>query len=188
MSSYFRYDHDLSNIEQYILNLDFFRSRQQNAWKNKFEIEFSEWNRAHYLLSDLSGLSSQLETLSTVPLLGYSSTAEKKLELQSYSRKEITTSLSQDDRQFLQQHARNYVLSRAKVDDMIADGQLVTGVPIKLQTMLEKRLLIENFDQCVAAYNEWVSRTGIGKSYDQSKFEQDVVTETKNWHSAPMLK
>ena len=52
VNSYFEYERDLPNIEQYILNLRVFQ--QYNTpltWADRWDISWSDWNRMHYLLS-----------------------------------------------------------------------------------------------------------------------------------------
>jgi hypothetical protein len=47
-----------------VLGLGIFNSQQKKkTWKDIFEIEFENWNRFHYLLSDLSGIGKQLKNL-----------------------------------------------------------------------------------------------------------------------------
>jgi hypothetical protein len=64
---------------------------------------------------------------------------------------------------------------------------LVTGVPIKLQTMMEKKLLVSNFGQCVEVYNQWVSANGIGTMYTEEQLGAIVSNEIREWHNRPLL-
>ena len=78
VSSYFYYEKHMPDLEKYILNLDIFHGTQRLSWKDTFDIDFQDWNRCHYLTSDLSGIGHQL----SVPQLTYDAPAAK-LELQS---------------------------------------------------------------------------------------------------------
>jgi hypothetical protein len=65
-------------------------------------------------------------------------------------------------------------------------------VPIKLQTMLEKKLLINNFDECVATYNFCMTDKhrlikGMGDPYDQDDINQLAYDEIQRWHITPKL-
>lgn len=52
VNSYFEYDRDLPNIEDFILNLNIFKSTTRPlTWQDRFDISWSDWNRMHYLLS-----------------------------------------------------------------------------------------------------------------------------------------
>jgi hypothetical protein len=52
VNSYFEYERDLPNIENYILNLAPFRDLDQaKDWQYRFNISWQDWNRMHYLLS-----------------------------------------------------------------------------------------------------------------------------------------
>ena len=51
INSYFNYENDLPNIENYILNLTPFKGLSTCTWENKFNISWDDWNRMHYLLS-----------------------------------------------------------------------------------------------------------------------------------------
>lgn len=52
VNSYFEYERDLPNIEDYILNLSPFKDVDNlSNWKDQFGITWQIWNRMHYLLS-----------------------------------------------------------------------------------------------------------------------------------------
>jgi hypothetical protein len=52
VNSYFEYERDLPNIEQYILNLrPFDHATTPLTWNDKWDITWADWNRMHYLLS-----------------------------------------------------------------------------------------------------------------------------------------
>lgn len=52
VNSYFEYERDLPNIENYILNLGVFKDFEYTrCWADYFGISWDAWNRMHYLLS-----------------------------------------------------------------------------------------------------------------------------------------
>jgi hypothetical protein len=52
VNSYFEYERDLPNIENFILGLNIFKSvKNPLTWQDRFDISWNEWNRMHYLLS-----------------------------------------------------------------------------------------------------------------------------------------
>jgi hypothetical protein len=90
VSSYFYYDQQLPNIENYILNLPIFAGKSSRvSWQDKFGLDFHDWNRCHYYDSDIGTValerpeefSQLLLSTETVPI---DIDAEFKKFLQSY--------------------------------------------------------------------------------------------------------
>jgi hypothetical protein len=55
VNSYFEYERDLLNIEQYILNLRIFQKPLPGrTWLDRWDISWQDWNRMHFLLSLVS--------------------------------------------------------------------------------------------------------------------------------------
>jgi hypothetical protein len=193
VNSYFEYDNDMNRLEDYILNLSLFKNQhKKKTWKEIFQIEFDEWNRCHYLISDLSGVGLQLEKKSQLKLTYEPSNSEHSLQLQSLNSSVIGQNLTLQDQNFLVQHHQNYKKASDAIHELVENKVLVTGVPIKLQTMLEKRLLVRNFDECVEKYNQymtedWSDLKGLGPVYEQEQINQICQDEIKNWHYLPQL-
>lgn len=190
VASYFEYERDLPNIEQYIMSLDIFGSQPKKNWASTFSIEFSDWNRCHYLASDLSGIGAQLPAPRNMPRIEFDSSDQlDSVELAPVTSKNaIASSLSDGDQQFLSQHVLRYVSAYRAIDQLVKNKVLVTGVPIKLQTMMEKKLLIKNFDQCVDVYNQWTKVNDLGRPYTDQDIVQQAKLELKQWHVMPLLK
>ena len=185
VNSYFEYEKHLPNIEQYILGLDIFGDQPKSNWADRFKIEFQDWNRCHYLASDLSGFSAQLSAPDQLRL-GWN--APNRLELQPVtSQRGIVSGLSTQDQQFVKQHFNQYITVHQAIDQLVENKILVTGIPIKLQTMMEKSRVIRNFDQCVQVYNQWVEKNKIGTVYSDSQIDQNVFDEIARWHAVPKL-
>ena len=92
--------------------------------------------------------------------------------------KNIVAALDPRDRSFLEHKASSYVKSLKNIEELIDLGVLVTGIPIKLQTMAEKRKIIRNFDQCVETYNRWVENNpGIADKVSDSDCHAQDLTE-----------
>jgi len=194
VNSYFKYDQDLSQIEDYILNLSIFNNQsKKKTWKDMFNIEFAEWNRCHYLISDLSGIGKQLSNDQEKLQLTFNSTqTNSQLQLQSLSQPEIKQSLTTTDQKFLLDNASNYKKTKDAIQELVDHKILVTPVPIKLQTMLEKKLLVKNFDECVEAYNRVMTDPhslikGLGAPYNPMDIDNIVTNEIGQWHTPPRL-
>lgn len=188
VSSYFEYEKHLCNIEQYILDLDIFHNQRKKDWHDTFGIAFADWNRCHYLVSDISGLGLQLELdhAGSVPQLSYQSQAQLELR-PTVTKSTVPMNLSAADKQFLKQHASHYMDTDRAIQDLVTRKVLITGIPIKLQTMLEKKLIIKNFDQCVEIYNDWVSKNNLGEPYLPSTIMQLALDEVTKWHATAQL-
>ena len=174
VQSYFNYERDIVNLEQYVLGLRIF-PHQQITWQNSFGQSWHDYNRCHYLTSDLSGLGRRLEQ----PQLTYQPGT-------AVTVRDVYNNLSVQDQQFMQQQGMNYVQTQQRIDELVRNKVLVTGVPIKLQTMLEKRLLIENFDQVVVWYNQWVSDNQLGDPYDAAATSRRAQDEILYYHAADL--
>jgi len=188
VNSYFEYETHLPKIEEYILGLDIFGGQQTKSWNDTFGIEFQDWNRCHYLVSDMSGISAQLPAPDNLQLTFDSTDQLDSIDLAPVvTKNEIFNSLSAGDRQFVRQNSSKYITSYKAIDELVQDKILVTGVPIKLQTMMEKRQLIRNFDQCTEAYNHWVKATGIGDPYTDTDIKKIALDEISSWHTISRL-
>ena len=188
VNSYFEYETHLPKIEEYILGLDIFGGQPTKSWNDTFGIEFQDWNRCHYLASDISGISAQLPAPGNLQITFDSTDQLDSIDLAPViTKNEILNSLSTGDKQFLQQHTSNYINSYKAIDELVQHKILVTGVPIKLQTMMEKRKLIKNFDQCVEAYNQWVKENRVGDHYTDADIKKITVNEINSWHTMPRL-
>jgi len=189
VDSYFNYDEDLPRIEDFILEQGIFEGQsKKKTWSDMFDIGFQDWNRCHYLTSDISGIGNQLPPAERLQLT-YEGT-KPDYQLKSLDGWEVTNSLSVPDQQFLLDYGRKYVKAEKAITELVAQKVLVTGIPIKLQTMLEKKLLIKNFDQCVEAYNQLVTEgplTGLGSVYTTEKIDELSLKEITQWHSTPRL-
>jgi len=168
VTSYFDYEKDLPNIEQYILGLDIFPHKERKNWEDIFSIPWTDWNRCHKLVSDLGCSDIKL--------------------LEDYTPKKMTpallqTNLSLVDQNYLAQHGTKYVDAYKGIEQLVKQGTLVTGVPIKLQTMAEKRRIIKNFDECVETYNKWVNKTGVGTPYTNDELISIANAEVKLWYN-----
>lgn len=184
VSSYFKYERDLARIEDYILDLPIFNQQPRLSWYDSFGIDWQSWNQCHYLLSDLSGLSTQ--TNSQLLLENHVGPASFQLTVGT-NAEEIQQNLSVQDQKFLVQNAQHYHTVKNAVDELVEHKVLVTPLPIKLQTMAEKRLLIKNFGQCVSVYNDWVKVNGVGKTYTDEILGAIMHRELSTWHQIPKL-
>jgi hypothetical protein len=48
---------------------------------------------------------------------------------------------------------------------------MVTGVPLKLQSLQEKKQIIKNFSECVSWHNQWVDKNNFEKYYSDVELD-----------------
>ena len=185
INSYFEYDTDMKNLERYILNLDIFQNISKKlTWNEMFDIDFADWNRCHYLVSDMSGVGQRLEKDRQLLLPGPKQQSTAPVPT---SVREVVATLSTKDQVFLRDNALTYKKSQRAIDELVEHKILVSNVPIKLQTMLEKKLLTRNFDQAVTWYNEWVDSRGLGEHYTEQALLDRSKEEIRQYHDVPLL-
>ena len=72
IQSYFNYDTDVHNIEEYILNLDFMKGSTNNTWEDMFGQNFDDYNACHRLLPNLLMYNHSVIAPDKVDQLNYS--------------------------------------------------------------------------------------------------------------------
>jgi hypothetical protein len=206
VQSYWNYDTDIQDIEKYILNLDFMQGNSNNSWQDMFGQNFNIWNTCHRMLPNLLLLNKPDATV-TIKLPNpsiderkwnelkgpdwpqtlaeyISARIENKTTLPAVIEKEIeqycyTISVTNEEYFFLKKHVNLYIDINSKISDLVKDGFLVTGIPLKLQSLKEKKLIIKNFNQCVVWYNNWAKENNLGKLYSESELDAFMIEEDR---------
>ena len=192
VQSYFNYDKDLKNIEQYILGLDFMQGHENNTWKDMFGQSWDDWNTCHRMLPNLvlsqPALSANTLNITvntsnitqshwesvagpdwpkSLPPVALADTTLPHIqeEISRIFNEVQTVTVSRDNYNFLKVQLPQYQQTQKELNNLVDNKILVTGVPIKLQSLTEKKHIIKNFDQCVDWYNQWVTDNNYGKLY-----------------------
>ena len=178
IASYFEYEKHLPRIEQYILNLPIFAGQTKLTWKDTYNIEFSDWNRCHYFVSDIGQIAmNQPEAFKQL-----TNSTDKTSAVVEYNIKSLAKYLPNEHQAFLREHALNYIKTNQSIDRMRELGIMVGNIPIKKQTLAEKRFIIKNFDTCLDLYNTWAdSNPTIGKQIDNETLEFVTAQEQGIW-------
>jgi hypothetical protein len=181
IQSVFYYDDSVNTLEKYIFDLEFMKdSRENNSWESMFGQSFNQYNTCHRLLPDLFLKNTQgpnqlllknpmdknkWDALKGSNWLNFDNIDGKKFNnLPLVIQQEIAghfqsnlkhISVSDDIINFLNQHFTQYSETYNKLDKLVDDGFLVTNIPIKLQTLNDKKMLVENFDESINWYNKW---------------------------------
>lgn len=183
VASYFHYEEHVPNIEKFILNLPIFAGQKKiNSWKDTFGQEFNDWNRCHFMMADIGTLAiegTQKETL----LLEDSDRSSTALSVISdLMPKTVIEYLPLSHQEFLKNNAVQYIEARTAIEKMRSLGIITTTVPMKKQTLSEKKYIVKNFEQCVEAYNNWAQENSdIAKPVEMENLNQQAANERKFW-------
>ena len=184
----FHYEQDLPNIDQWISDLPIWPTADPGSWESQYGQSFADWNLCHYLISDLSGLGQQLPPPDLARLPAPEQSVKPNYQLvQAATVADCARSLSVEDQRFLSRAGPAYVAAHHSIQELVDQRVLVTPVPIKLQTMMEKSLMIHDFPLVVKIYNDWADRTGLGQRRDLSAIELQAACELEQWHHRPRL-
>jgi len=173
VNSFYIYEDHAMNIEQYISELGIFGSdNKPDKWESMFGLSWDKWNRCHKLVSDLTFSDNKL-------LL------DSSLEKNTTTIRNIASTLPAPDQQFLHNHSKEYVSSLLSITELVNQKILTTGVPIKLQTLLEKKMMVKNFDELVDVYNNWADENNY-PLLDSKELVDSAFNELKNWYVNPL--
>jgi hypothetical protein len=189
VQSYWNYDTDIKDIEKYVLNLDFMHGSESNSWYDMFGQDFDTWNTCHRMLPNL------LLNRANATQIEFSNSKEQHnspLWLQHLTefvknqtliptgmsnQVEHAISITNEEFKFLDKNIQIYQDINSKMVQLVKDGFLVTGIPLKLQSLKEKKFVINNFDQCIQWYNNWVEKNNFGKLYSDSDLDSLMIQE-----------
>lgn len=212
ISSHFNYEQDIPRLEQYILDLPVFLNQTELiTWHKNFGISFNTWNKMHYALSDITslGANSTIDGLKKLVIEKYGTVTDyqqnaprnwpavfsaadvdqlpmeiKQQWVQNIIRREgIVPFLNSETQQSLNQYTKGYNQAQQTINQMVNLGIMISGPPIKKQTLIEKRKIIKNFDTLIALYNEWINNNpDIASPINEQLLVDNVVTESKFWN------
>jgi hypothetical protein len=197
IQSYFDYDVHMNNIESYILNLDFMQDCADNTWNNMFGQVFEDWNACHRLIPNLflrdhvnikdpkkltvhtNNINEQNweqirgpdwpRSWAEVGSPGLPAEIQDEIESQLHLH---SAKVTDNEYNFLSNNLPAYKNAITQIEKLKDDGFLVTGVPLKLQSLQEKKHVIKNFSECVNWYNQWVDNNNFGKHYSDVELDQ----------------
>ena len=211
VQSYFDYDKHMDNIEDYILNLDFMKDSKNNTWEDMFGQRFVDWNTCHRMLPNfLLHDRSEMENDKTVLIPTHHINKKHWDQLKGPDWPENWTKFYQtqlpvavkdeikknfnfqpvpvttEEYQFLSTNLPVYYSAISDLEKLKEYGFLVTGIPIKLQSLHEKKQIIKNFNSCITWYNNWVEKNTFGTPYTNTELEL-LATQEETRLSSPVL-
>ena len=183
INSTFNYEKDMLDLESYVNNLDIFPiNHQPMSWKDQYGISWKDWNTCHYLISDMSGFSEGLPQNQKL-FLENSNVVQRPLLSMNLNQLITRPGLSISHQEFLTTNTSNYLDTYKTISNLVNDRTLISGMPIKLQTLAEKALLVKNFKECLDSYNEWSSKSSVGKSLSIETLSNTALTELETWYN-----
>jgi hypothetical protein len=216
IGSYFNYEKDVPRLEEFILNLPVFKNQSKYiSWSDNFGISFNDWNRMHYSYSDIGSIAleqsrQQLLTHSiNDPVKTYQQHAFEEwpaiqsqedfdnlptdikikfAQQQQLHGVELSHLLNADTQQFLNQNKQSYLLAKDTISKMVGLGMMISGPPIKKQTLAEKQKIINNFDQLVDVYNQWATNhLDIASLIVEENLVSQMQQEKQFWNTHTKL-
>jgi len=174
VTKHFVYERDLPDVEKFVLDLPVFVSQtQKNTWEKTFGISFNDWNRCHRIASDIGTLA--ITQSATFPKLTFNSDSQSVSE-------NIVKCLSEEQQEFFNNKLNQYNAAATSMQKMVELGIMVTPIPIKKQTLEEKRYLVKNFDQLIDIYNTWISlRPELGNPVGDTGIQDFIDKEFNIW-------
>lgn len=182
INSIFNYEKDVVDLESYVANLDIFPVNHQTvSWQDQYGISWKDWNTCHYLISDMSGFSASLPQNQSL-LLENSGNTQRPLLSMNMNQLMTRPGLSVAHQEFLTANSTNYINAYRTIYDLVEDRTLIAGMPIKLQTLAEKALLIKNFAECLNTYNDWSNGSTVGKFLSIENLSSAALTELESYY------
>lgn len=190
VSTYFNYEKDMLDIDSFVSRLNIFPpNHAPTSWKDMFGIDWKDWNNCHYLISDMSGLSKKAEQLGIAAespklLESITSIDQSAVLTNSISLPALLTrdSLSVGNQKFLQANIKKYSEVYYRIADMESKKILMSKMPIKLQTLAEKAMLIKNFPECIEVYNRWCDKNQNNKQLSNQDLLDLALDELQDWY------
>ena len=219
IASYFHYETDVANVENFVLDLPFMTNRNSKTFDETFNISFNDWNKCHYYAGDVGSIAiDNIKFLDnydkpTTPLLNYQIVAdynniasdswpkvESVEQLQNlsndiknellqqhnfsveHSENKLKNYVTNDKIKFFNKNLQGYTDAMQAMNRMTDLGIMISPPPMKKQTLVEKKFMIKNFEECVVTYNCWQnSNSNIAALFDNDQLLQQNQSENNFW-------
>jgi len=184
IGSYFYYEDHIDSMERYILDLPIFASQTKKiTWKDTYNIDFSDWNRAHYYLSNIGSLA--LDKPEQFVALPNTNDKDNEFDYLPAVSQNLLSKLPAEQQSHLRTHLQAYSDAQQSVTRMWELGILPTLLPIKKQTLAEKKFMIKNFEECLAIYNRWAAKNpDIADQMTLEDVEESIDSELQKWRAS----
>jgi hypothetical protein len=199
VGSYFNYESDMPRIEQYILNLPVFAGQHEFiSWEKNFNMSFNTWNKIHYEKANINRLLDQKLNVNALPASASNYQQNSMpwwppvhteedfqalpVEIKEEFKVATVNNYLLDTSPTLLKLKDGYKKAENMINDMVNLGIIISGPPIKKQTMSEKKQIIKNFDQCLEQYNQWAEiNPTVADTITDSSLALSIEKETYFW-------
>lgn len=94
----------------------------------------------------------------------------------------LTDFLPAEQQDFFNQHKESYFKSRSQIVDFVRNGIMHTSIPIKKQTLAEKKYIVNNYHQLIDVYNQWIDyHPDIGAPLTEETLDKFAQLELDRW-------
>lgn len=98
--------------------------------------------------------------------------------------KDCITSMHKD---FIDTYADKYNAATTALAELQTAGILKGGIPVKKQTMQDKKAIVKNFNECINTYNKWVESHPEYSEYTEKKILDHIEIESSVWKNTLRL-
>lgn len=173
----FNYEKDSKDLEGYCDRLNIFD--KDNNWQNTYGLSWNDYNKCHYIVSDTSNIALKLDNART-PTALFPLPANKSTDIVPG---ELQTQYQLVQKQFLEKNIVQYNHIKDNINDLVVSGVMPAGIPIKLQTLAEKYMLVQNINEILDAYNNWALQKGNYPTYTVDQLAGLAVDELQHWYN-----
>ncbi len=179
VSSFFNYEKDMQDLDGYVSKLDIFPSNNRpRTWKEIFGISWDRWNACHYLNS-AKHQAENIPQLEHSPQMLLPLSKDEQYEIQQMHQ----GALSIQSQNFLTSNIDSYQTANLAISELVENKILVTPIPIKLQTLAEKAMIVKNFSEIVEVYNNWCNKNNIQMNARVTDLADSAIKELRQLYN-----
>tara|TARA_Y100001972_G_C7637921_1_gene320380 strand:- start:349 stop:1305 length:957 start_codon:yes stop_codon:yes gene_type:complete len=175
--------HDLNTHHH--INLDFFTKKLQQYFDYEYWMmdNFNITNTINYddLHTDVDYAMQKLTGLDHSVIQNFG------ISLQDYSHVRYMTSMykqTKDKKYMFENNVKNFVVLHKFITDLIKDKKLPNGIPIKMNTLHDKKKRVKNFESVLDTYNNWASKTNSHKVITLTQIQDRIRKENVIYYAS----
>lgn len=99
-----------------------------------------------------------------------------------HNKNKLKNYVSKDKIEFFTKNLQGYSDAMQAMNHMTDLGIMISPPPMKKQTLVEKKFMIKNFEECVSTYNRWQNyNSNIADPFDTDQFQHQNQIENNFW-------
>lgn len=177
ISDTYIYERDMPTIDSFIQNLSFFKNHNFKSWEEMFGISWQEWNKCHRLQSDVVSVND-------IRKLEFNNTSTNERKNNSLVVAHSLRNLPAIEQEFVSKNALKYLNVTNTVEKLTKEKELNIGISLKLQTLVEKAMIVENFKECARVYNDWADKNDYPIIESNEEVINQAYNELKHWYES----